>query len=73
MTPYERVVRRSVAEAFGRALDAQTKTYAQLNLRGATVSNLLYGTGDVNLTTLVRVADALGCDIVIRLQDRRSS
>jgi hypothetical protein len=65
-----RTLHRRVSSLVTEILTGQNKALTTISIPQRTLSRVVSGREDYLLTTLVDVADALGCDVVINLRVR---
>ncbi len=73
MTASELAVRARIASLVRELLNERSLTYAQTGIPEQRLSAVIHCKVDLKLSTLVRVAEALDCDVVINLRERRPS
>ena len=71
MTPSEAQLRARIAALFREILDERGLTYAQSGIPRQRAYELLHCQKDMKLSTIVRAAESLNCDLVINLRERR--
>ena len=71
MTPSEGVVRQRIASLFREILNERGLTYAQSGIPRQRAYEITHGTTNCRLSTLIQAAEALDCDLVINLRERR--
>lgn len=69
MTPSERALAR-VTSLIRETMSLRGVRYCDLSVSGQTLARSLKRPGAIKLSTLVHIADLLGCDVVINFRER---
>lgn len=70
MSPSEAAMRKRIATLVSEIMNDRALTYADVGLRGSTLGAILHEKSDFKSSTLVRLADALNCDVVVNFRER---